>query len=194
MLPHVGVLAGLSVESLQNIAGYGKFEEAAAGTEIVREGKTLDRLYVVVAGRLALTAQRAAKDVAVSEAAAGECLGEANLLEPSPAAATIRVVEDAVLWSLDSTGLRIFISDHPGGSGAFLMGMATCLSARLREANHRIARNHMLPVETLPAGHERAITAGNTPIIQPGFLERIRQTVAIPLPRKKVRISTKIKM
>jgi hypothetical protein len=192
-LPNIGILAGLSGKSLGNLAGYGKYEEFATGAEIIKEGAMLDRLYVVVSGRLSLTARRGAKHFPVSEAQAGECLGEASLLEPQPAAATLRVLEDAVLWSLDSTGLRIFISDHPGGSGAFLMGMAGVLSARLREANGRICQHHQKPVETLPAGRQRAITASNAPI-QPGFFERIKATMAIPRAEKKIRISTKIKM
>jgi hypothetical protein len=192
-LPHVGIFAGLSVPSLGNLSGYGRFETVTAGQEIIREGAPQDRLYVVVAGRLALTARRGAQEIAVGEAQAGECLGEASLLEPGPATASVRGLEETVLWSLDITGLRAFIGDHHGGGGAFLMGMATCLSARLREANRRICEHHMMPVETLPAGRERAITASNAPI-QPGFFERIKQTMAIPLPQKKVRISTKIKM
>ena len=192
-LPHVGIFAGLSVKSLENLTGYGKYERFAAGTEIVHEGAKQERLYVVVSGKLALSARRGAQEIPVSEAHAGECLGEVSLLEPGPATATIRAVENAVLWSLDITGVRVFIAEHSGGGGAFLMGMATCLSARLREANHRICQHHMMPVETLPAGRERAITASNAPI-QPGFFERIKQTIAIPRPEKKVRISTKIKM
>ena len=192
-LPHVGIFAALSAQSLTNLASYGKFEEVAAGTQLVREGGTQDRLLVVVSGKVALTARRGTKDVPVSEAHSGECLGEAALLEPSPSAATLRVMEDSVLWSLDITGLRIFISDHPGGAGAFLMGVASCLSARLREANHRICQHHVMPVETLPAGRERAITATNAPV-PPGFFERIKQTIAIPRADRKVRISTKIKM
>jgi CRP-like cAMP-binding protein len=192
-LPHVGIFAALSAQSLTNLASYGKFEEVAAGTQLVREGGTQDRLFVVVSGKVALTARRGTKDVPVSEAHSGECLGEAALLEPSPSAATLRVMEDSVLWSLDITGLRIFISDHPGGAGAFLMGVASCLSARLREANHRICQHHVMPVETLPAGRERAITATNAPV-PPGFFERIKQTIAIPRADRKVRISTKIKM
>jgi len=192
-LPHVGIFAALSAQSLTNLASYGKFEEVAAGTQLVREGGTQDRLFVVVSGKVALTARRGTKDLPVSEAHSGECLGEAALLEPSPSAATLRVMEDSVLWSLDITGLRIFISDHPGGAGAFLMGVASCLSARLREANHRICQHHVMPVETLPAGRERAITATNAPV-PPGFFERIKQTIAIPRADRKVRISTKIKM
>jgi CRP-like cAMP-binding protein len=127
----------------------------------------------------------------VGEAAAGECLGEATLLEPSPAPATIRVAENAVVWNIDIAGLRRYIGDHCGGAGALLMGIACCLSERLREANARILKHHRIPMETLPSGRDRAITASNAPI-QPGFFERIRQTMAIP--PKKIRISTKIKM
>src|SRR6202034_3409689 len=100
-LPHVGIFAALSAQSLTNLASYGKFEEVAAGTQLVREGGTQDRLFVVVSGKVALTARRGTKDVPVSEAHSGECLGEAALLEPSPAAATLCVMEDSVLWSLD---------------------------------------------------------------------------------------------
>jgi CRP-like cAMP-binding protein len=192
-LPHVGIFAGLSAQSLRNLASYGRFEEAPAGTEIVREGAMQESLFVVVSGKLALSARRGAKELPVSEAQAGECLGEASLLEPGPAPASLRAIEDAVLWSLDITGLRIFIGDHPGGAGALLMGMASCLSARLREANQRICQNHMMPVETLPAGRERAITASNAPV-PPGFFQRIKRTLPLPLPKKKVRIPTKIKM
>lgn len=192
-LPQVGIFAGLSVQSLQNLAGYGQYAPFPSGTELIREGVKQERLYVVVSGRLTISARHGAKEVLLSEAQAGECLGEVNLLEPGPATATVRVVEEAVLWSLDITGLRIFIGDHSGGAGALLMGMATCLSARLREANQRICHHHMMPVETLPAGRERAITASNAPI-QPGFFERIKQTMSIPRPERKVRISTKIKM
>jgi CRP-like cAMP-binding protein len=190
-LPAVGILAGLSAQSLSNLCAYGAFESYPAAQEVIRQGARQEKLYVVVEGRLAVTVRRGAQEVQVSEAHAGECLGEVSLLEPGAASATVRTLETSVLWSLDTTGLRIFMGDHPGGAGAFLMGMASCLSARLREANRRICQHHMLPVETLPAGRERAITASNAPI-QPGFFERLKQTIAIP--KKTVRIPTKIKL
>jgi hypothetical protein len=70
------------------------------------------------------------------------------------------------------------------------MGMASCLSKRLRQANQLIAKHHMLPVETLPQGRERAITASNTPV-QIGFFDRLKKRLGA---EKKVHISTKIKM
>ena len=190
MLPPLGILAGLSDRSLKNLACYGKYETVPAGTLIIREGASQERFYVVVGGELAITARSGAKETALSTAHAGECLGEVNLLEPGPASASVRVTKEATLWSMDITDLRIYLQDHAGGAGAFLMGMASCLAGRLRQANELIRKNHALPAETLPAGKERAITASNAPV-QIGFFDRIKKSIA---GERKIRISTKIKM
>jgi CRP/FNR family cyclic AMP-dependent transcriptional regulator len=189
-LPALGVLAGLSDRSLANLAAFGSYHRLTAGFEIIHEGDPQDRFYVVVSGLLAVSARAGGKDVELSVAKAGECLGEVSLLEPGPASASVRVVEDATLWSMDIGDLRAYLAEHAGGAGALLMGMATCLSKRLRQANHLIAQHHVAPVETLPKGRERAITATNAPV-HPGFFERLKKKLRGD---KKVQISTKIKM
>jgi len=189
-LPPLGILAGLSDESLANLASYGRYQSSPAGTEIIREDASQDRFYVVVAGQLAITARSGGKEVPLSVAKAGECLGEVSLLEPGPASATVRVVEDATLWSMNIGDLRIYLSEHAGGAGALLTGMAICLSKRLRQANQLISQHHAMPVETLPQGRERAITAGNTPV-QLGFFDRLKKSLE---GKRKVRITTIIKM
>jgi CRP/FNR family cyclic AMP-dependent transcriptional regulator len=189
-LPPLGILSGLSDRSLINLASYGHFTRYPVGTRIITEGEAQDRFYIVVSGKLGVTARAAGKDVPLSEAEAGECIGEVSLLEPGPASASVRVTEEAMLWSMDIADLRNYLSEHAGGGGALLMGMASCLSKRLRQANLLIGQHHILPVETLPAGRERAITASNTPV-QIGFFDRIKKTLA---GEKKIRISTKIKM
>lgn len=188
----MGILTGLNEKSLENLSHYGRYDRFEAGTELISEGKNQDRFYVVVSGELSVTTTKARKDVALSVAKAGECLGEVSLLEPGPASATVRVTEPAVLWSMDIHDLRVYILDHVGGAGALLMGMASCLSTRLREANELIKKHHKLPVETLPAGHERAITAENS-VVQIGLFDRLKKKVGIEAD-KKIRISTKIKM
>ena len=71
-----------------------------------------------------------------------------------------------------------------------LLGMATCLCQRMRHANALIISHHKKPVETLPVGRERAITAENTPM-QIGFFDRLKQSL---LGENKAAISPKIKM
>jgi hypothetical protein len=189
-LPSLGILVGLGKRSLTNLANFGCYDQFPAGTEIIREGQLQDRFYVVVKGRLAVSANSGGKDVYLSTAQSGECIGEVSLLDPGPASATIRVMEDATLWSMDIEELRAYLMAHTGDAGILLMGMASCLSYRLRKANQLIGQHHKIPVETLPAGRERAITAENTPV-QIGFFDRLKQSLA---GNKKIRISTKIKM
>jgi CRP/FNR family cyclic AMP-dependent transcriptional regulator len=189
-LPPVGILAGLSDRSLANLASYGQYHPFPAGTKIIQEGDLQDRFYIVVSGKLAISAKACGQDIQLSIAESGECLGEVSLLEPGPASASVRVVEDAMLWSMDIDNLRAYLLDHTGGGGALLMGMASCLSRRLRQANQLIGQHHVVPVEILPQGRERAITATNTPM-QIGFFDRLKKSLG---GEKKIHISTQIKM
>jgi CRP/FNR family transcriptional regulator, cyclic AMP receptor protein len=190
VLPQLGILAGLSETSLANLASYGRYHRCPIGTEIMREGEMQDRFYVVVTGELDISTRTSGLEVTLNVTKAGECVGELNLLEPGPASATVRVAQDATLWSMDIGELRSFIFEHTSGAAALLLGMAVCMSQRIRQANRLIAKNHVPPIETLPKGQERAITADNTPV-QLGLFERIKQKLA---GEKKIRISTKIKM
>jgi len=189
-LPPVGILSALTDRSLANLASYGKYHHFPAGAVVIRDGQAQNRIYIVVLGRLAISAVVDGKEVPLNEASIGECIGEISLLAPGPASATVRVVEEATLWSMDIDGFRTYLSEHVGGAGALLLGMATCLCQRLRHANGLIVSNHKKPVETLPVGRERAITAENTPM-QIGFFDRLKQSFGGGTP---VRVSQKIKM
>ena len=190
-LPPVGILAGLSDRSLSNLASFGRYEQIPAPSVLIKEGAPQDRFYIVVQGKLAITALASGTEIDLSTAEAGECIGEVSLLEPGTASASVKVVEDATLWSMNLDDLRAYLAEHAGGGGALLMGMASCLSHRLRHANQLIAKHRMAPVETLPHGHERAITAENTPV-QIGFFDRLKKSLSGP--EKKVQISTEIKL
>ena len=192
-LPPLGILSGLSERSLTDLAGYGRCHRMPVDTKIMREGEMQDRFYIVVSGEVGISARIGGKDVSLNVAVSGDCIGELNLLEPGPATATVKVLKDAILWSMDAEQLRTYIYEHTGGAGALLMGMAHCLSKRIRQANILIAENHVPPVETLPQGHERAITATNTPV-HLSFFKRLKQSLTGTTATKKVRISTKIKM
>ena len=175
-LPPVGILAGLSDQSLENLAPYGKYHHFNEGAEVIREGGPQDRLYIVVLGKLAITALVDGREVALNETLEGECIGEISLLAPGPATATVRAVSKTTLWSIDAEHFRTYIGDHVGGAGALLLGMASCLCQRVRHANELISSHHLKPVEILPAGRERAITADNTPV-QVGFFDKLKRTL-----------------
>lgn len=189
-LPPLGILSGLSDQSLANLAVYGQYQQFSAGVPIIREGEAQDRFYVVVSGKLAISALAAGQEIPLSITEAGECLGEVSLLEPGPASASVQVLEDAVLWSMNLEDLRRYLTEHPGGGGALLLGMAQCLSQRIRQSNYLIGQHHALSGQIYPRSHERAITAENTPVSL-GFFDRIKRSISGD---KKVRISSEIKL
>ena len=191
-LPGLGILVGLGQRSLENLATFGQYHRVEAGTEVIREGETQTRFYVVISGELSVSANCGGKDIALSTAKAGECLGELSLLEPGPASASIRVTSDAVMWSMDIDELRTYILADTGDAGILLMGMASCLSYRLRKANQLIGQHHVVPLETPPGSRERAISAADSPV-QLGFFDRLKKAVGADKD-KKIRISTKIQM
>lgn len=189
-LPALGILAGLSAESLNNLAVYGHYQQLPPGTQVIRDGDAQDRFYVVVSGKLAISAIADGREVPLSIVEAGECLGEVSLLEPGPASASVKVLEEAVLWSMNLDDLRRYLTEHPGGGGALLLGMAQCLSQRIRQSNQMIGQHHALSAQIYPRGRERAITADNTPVSL-GFFDRIKRSLSS---EKKIRISDEIKL
>ena len=189
-LPPVGILGAMTDVSLANLAPYGKYHHFKPGAVVIRDGEIQKRFYIVVAGKLAIAAVVDGKEVPLNETFAGECLGEVSLLAPGPASATVRVVETSTLWSMDIDGFRKYLAEHVGGAGALLLGMATCLCQRMRHANSLIISHHKKPVETLPVGRERAITAENTPV-QISIFDMLKQTL---VGDKKAAYSPKIKM
>lgn len=189
-LPALGILAGLSDKSLVTLAPYGHYQQLSAGTMLITEGQPQDRFYVVVSGKLDISAHVAGKDVRLSTAEPGECLGEVSVLEPGPASANVQVIEDAILWSMNLEDMRTYLAEHLGGGGALLMGMAQCLSRRIRMSNQLISQHHTVPIEPLPRGQSRAITAENTPV-NLGFFDKLKKSMG---GEKKVKISTEIKL
>ena len=93
-----------------------------------------------------------------------------------------------MLWSMNLEDMRAYLAEHLGGGGALLMGMAQCLSRRIRQANHLISQHHTVPVEPLPHGQARAITADNTPV-NLGFFEKLKWSLG---GERKVKISREI--
>jgi CRP/FNR family transcriptional regulator, cyclic AMP receptor protein len=137
-LPQLGILSMMSPQALTTLSGYGTYGSFRGGEIVIAEGVPQDKFYVVVDGLLEVYVTVDGQTVTLAQVDAGECLGEAALLTPGPAVASVVTLQDAVLWSMDAAALTQYLSQHVGGGGTLLMGMAQCLSQRLRSANQQI--------------------------------------------------------
>jgi CRP-like cAMP-binding protein len=118
-------------------------------------------------------------------------LGEVALFEPGPATATVQVVsETATVWSLDRAALYDFVSRHPSSGGALLMGIAQCLSQRIRHANYTIAASHHGPATSIMVSRVEPIRAEVAKDESSGLFGMFKKK---QVEEPKVKISTKIK-
>ncbi|CAN5144123.1 hypothetical protein BH18CHL2_BH18CHL2_08810 [soil metagenome] len=97
MLNRVRFLHGLPRSALAAIASHLRVETVEAGQIVVTVGEPVDRFYLVRAGRLEAVD---ADDKHLSAIVAGEGFGELALLDQTTRTATVRAVDEGVLWSL----------------------------------------------------------------------------------------------
>lgn len=144
-LQPTGILSFMSIEDLETMKFYGTFGEYGAGEVIIEQEQKSQVLHIVVAGTLEVIVSAMGKQVKVGEIGPGDCVGEVSILEPGPASATVRVMETAVLWSIDVAQLQQFFEALPSGAAQLLLGISSLLCKRLRHANQTIIENRILP-------------------------------------------------
>ena len=91
---------GLSEETIRHAAAAAEEKNVAAGETIVMRGTTLDGVYVIVSGSVAVTIKTPKGVVEAARLGQGEAFGETSVLENSMAAATIKAGPEGgeLLW------------------------------------------------------------------------------------------------
>lgn len=115
----------------------GQRVEAAAGTAIIRRGKAIDRLYIVLAGELSVCSDDAGK-VEIARLSSGEIVGEMSFVDSRPPSATVAAREAAVLLSIPRSALESRMRRDATFGMRFYRAIAIFLSDRLRETSGRL--------------------------------------------------------
>ena len=104
----------------------------ARGQALFHEGQLADRVLILRAGRVKVTATTSnGREVVLAFRGPGELLGDQAALDGLPRSATISAVERVQALSLSAEAFRSFLAAHPSVS-LTLLGM---LSRRLRDAD-----------------------------------------------------------
>ena len=92
----VPMFSPLSAPVVERLAAYAEHSAAAPGTAIITEGEHGDRFYIVLSGRVAISAQ--GRDA--GEMGAGGWFGEIALIRDVPRTATVRAIEPTELLAI----------------------------------------------------------------------------------------------
>jgi small-conductance mechanosensitive channel len=159
VLRHVGVFATLSDDERRELATMGEPTLFAKDEAIVRQGEAGDSMFVVCAGRAAVTLEPNRQ--VVNEVAAGGYFGEMSLLTGDTRTATVVALTACSLMEIRAEAFRRFVMDKPG----VLAGIAAEVERRRLE---------------LDRAQSVAVSGASTTVADRTFFDRVRAFLRLP--------------
>ncbi|MBE9012173.1 mechanosensitive ion channel, partial [Pseudanabaenaceae cyanobacterium LEGE 13415] len=112
LLRKVSYFQHCSDVELRQVIEKGYRKRLAAGEVIARENDPGDSFYLILSGAVEVVVESIDRQVAVRRA--GEFIGEMSLLLGTPRSATLRTIEDTILFVVDHGNLQSLLSSHQG--------------------------------------------------------------------------------
>ena len=126
------VFAELSDRLLHEAAAGMKWRHVLSGEVLFRQGEPGDALYLVVSGRLRVTAENGdGRERVLREVGRGGHVGELALLTDEPRSATVRAVRDTIVASFSRERFQHLVSRHP----AAVLPLTRTLATLVRRAH-----------------------------------------------------------
>jgi bacteriocin-type transport-associated protein len=132
------ILGQLSDDDIEWLMHAGNRRRIPTGTVLIREGKPVDALYIVLEGLLAITVA-ALDGKEVDRCGCGEIVGEMSFVDALPPSATVTAVQDSVVLSVPRATLAKHLAQDTGFAARFYRALAVFLSDRLRHTTRRAA-------------------------------------------------------
>ena len=107
------LLEGFTANGTKRLLAAGKITELDAGDMLLKEGETAEFAVLILKGAIEVFIEREGKQLALTEATAGDILGELALLCGIPRSASARAREDSTVlkWS-DETLHTLLLRDR----------------------------------------------------------------------------------
>lgn len=142
LLKRSPVFSMVNTDDLRVVAQSLETQQYFAGDRVFEINDQGDLLYLLYSGKVGLTIDDdpdSNKFIAILEG--GDTFGEMNLLDDLPRSATVHVLEDSVVLTLEKTRLRGLIQSYPDIS----IGMLRSMSLKVREVNSRFLTLKNIP-------------------------------------------------
>jgi CRP-like cAMP-binding protein/predicted acylesterase/phospholipase RssA len=128
VLQGVPIFAALRWEELARVAASAGISALERGTVICRPGDEGGSLFVVLSGEVEVRVLTRSGETVVTSLTEGSSFGEMSLLSGEPVSATLEVVLDCTLLTLDKAHFEALLDHAP-----FARNMSQILSERLRD-------------------------------------------------------------
>jgi CRP/FNR family transcriptional regulator len=145
LLARVPLFAGMSAESLRELAAVAVPRSFEAGHVIFREGDQGDTAYVIRSGKVRVTRQHSSgRTITLAELRPGQIFGELAMFDHETRSATVEAIERTAALALLARDLKRVLQRHP----EIALKLLGAFAGRLRAANERISRQSF---QTVPS-------------------------------------------
>jgi CRP-like cAMP-binding protein len=129
------ILGQLDDADVEWLAHQGTRRRLADGEVIVHEGRSVDALFITLAGLLRVTLQHGEE---VARLNAGEMVGEISVVDSGPPSATVSAIGPALVLALPKAVLEARLEDDAFFARRFYRALAILLADRLRSTTRRL--------------------------------------------------------
>jgi CRP-like cAMP-binding protein len=126
------IFGQLRDEDIEWLGRMGRAQRYGRGTEIIRRGSKVSKLYIVVEGELEVLDGQGRL---LARIGAGELAGEMSLIEARPPNTSVRTLGETTLFEIARDALTHKLETEPNFAARFYRAVSLFLSDRLRAAN-----------------------------------------------------------
>lgn len=121
----VPFLSGLSEAEAAELAGSAEQVSFKPGKTVIMQGVTIDGLHVIASGQVSVWVKPQGKPAAeVAKLGPGDVFGERSIIEFGVAGATIKAVEETLIFIIGQDAFLKMIEAHPTRKEFFLAQIA----------------------------------------------------------------------
>jgi len=103
----------LEMDECQTLAGVMKLRRLKAGERLIEEDQADDTLFVLVEGRLGVSTSASGGEATVYTMRPGECAGTRAFVDRTPRKASLRALEDSVVYTLVPDDFESLLDTNP---------------------------------------------------------------------------------
>ncbi|MBX7104280.1 MAG: cyclic nucleotide-binding domain-containing protein [Gemmataceae bacterium] len=140
-LQHLSFLAGAPEVEVRRLAEAASWANHPAGTVIFREGDTVNRMWIVVAGKVAIDIVGAERRLHhIQTIVEGELLGWSPVLGTGPMTASARALTDVRCIAIDSDALLAMCEADPRFGFQIMRRVAIAIAGRLHSMRQELLK------------------------------------------------------
>jgi CRP-like cAMP-binding protein len=133
-LQAIPIFAGLSPEALSELTEKAREVVCHAGTLAVHQGDLGNEMFIIHSGKVEIIKEAGqAGEVLVATLQARDFFGEMCIIECIPRCASVRAVDDTILFGIKSMHLFHLYQQRPEQYSIVILNIARDLSRRLRK-------------------------------------------------------------